>query len=113
MNRWRSPTAERLFRNDPRLDVRSAGVSAGATRRLGAGDLRWADVLMVMERDHRRSIRERFPDLELPPIVVLDVPDDYQFMDPELQELLRRQIGPELELRLGNDGPARDVPGPK
>ena len=34
MNRWRSPTAEAMYRNDPRVAVRSAGVRQGARRPL-------------------------------------------------------------------------------
>ena len=34
MNKQRSVTAERLYRNDARLDVRSAGVRTGANRRV-------------------------------------------------------------------------------
>jgi predicted protein tyrosine phosphatase len=29
-NQWRSPTAERVWRNDPRLSVRSAGTASYA-----------------------------------------------------------------------------------
>jgi predicted protein tyrosine phosphatase len=29
---------------------------------------------------------------DLPPIVVLDVPDDYRFMDPELVALLEARV---------------------
>lgn len=34
--------------------------------------------------------------LELPPIDVLDIPDDFEFMDPGLQEMLRLTLEPEL-----------------
>jgi predicted protein tyrosine phosphatase len=102
-NQWRSPTAEHLYRDDPRLEVRSAGVRAGARRRLHEDDLRWADLLFVMEREHKQWIAMHFHGLGLPPIVVLDIPDNYQYMDPELQELLRLSIGPELDSRLASE----------
>ncbi|MBL9174848.1 MAG: hypothetical protein JNL10_15025, partial [Verrucomicrobiales bacterium] len=50
MNQWRSPTAEALYRNDARLEVRSAGVRIGARRRITQEDLEWADWIFVMER---------------------------------------------------------------
>lgn len=94
-NRWRSPTAEQLYRNDPRVEVRSAGVSSGARRRLSVDDLDWADLVLVMERTHRQRIIEHFSAATtLPPVEVLDIPDDYPFMDPELIELLRTGVEP-------------------
>ncbi len=100
MNKQRSATAERLFRDDPRLEVRSAGVRSEALRRVGEKDLRWADVVFAMEREHKQWIAERFAGLELPPIDVLDIPDDYEFMDPELQRLLRAMLEPEWAHRI-------------
>lgn len=44
---------------------------------------------MVMEHKHRDRIVAAFPDLaELLLIHVLDIPDEYREMDPELVELL-------------------------
>lgn len=90
-----------LYRNDPRLEVRSAGVRAEAQRRIGASDITWADVIFVMEPGHKKWIVERFRDTTLPPIITLDIPDDFVAHDPELQSLLRASVGPELERLLG------------
>jgi predicted protein tyrosine phosphatase len=91
-NQWRSPTAEAIYRNDSRIDARSAGVSTSAKRRVTAKLLQWADLILVMEPDHKRRLLSQFADLgpELC-IRVLDIPDDYAFMDPELMELLRQR----------------------
>jgi len=92
-NRWRSPTAERVFARTPGLAVRSRGVSASAVRRLTGADVAWADVIMVMEADHKRQVTKRFRgDLADRPIHVLDIPDAYRFMDPELVELLETSV---------------------
>ncbi len=92
-NQWRSPTAERIHRDDPRVEVRSAGVSAGAKRRVSAKDLAWADLALVMERGHRSRIREQFrKEPDFPPIESLDIPDEFEFMDPELIRLLREGV---------------------
>tara|TARA_B100000676_G_scaffold295926_1_gene335706 strand:- start:937 stop:1332 length:396 start_codon:yes stop_codon:yes gene_type:complete len=88
-NQWRSPTAEAIYRNDPRVEVRSAGVRQSARHRINGRDLEWADLVLVMERSHAASIREAFTKLELPSMEVLDIPDDYGYMDPELIELIR------------------------
>lgn len=92
-NQWRSPTAEQLYRKDSRCEVRSAGVSQQARRRVSAKDLAWADLVLVMEKNHRAKLQRLFPyetqDVE---IHVLDIPDDYPFMDPDLVAMLRDQI---------------------
>ena len=97
-NHWRSPTAEAVYQNDPRVQVASAGVSPKAQRRVTEKLLRWADLVLVMESSHRRRLHEQFPGLapELR-IEVLDIPDDYELMDPELIELIRASVEPLLE----------------
>jgi predicted protein tyrosine phosphatase len=72
------------------------GLRADARRRVSDQDLAWADVIFVMEREHKSALRTRFPHLDLPPIEVLDVPDEYEFMDAHLQEMLRLTLDPEL-----------------
>jgi predicted protein tyrosine phosphatase len=97
MNKQRSVTAERMYRNDARLEVRSAGVRSEAPRRVSEADLKWADVVFVMEREHKQWITMRFEDLKLPRIDVLDVPDDFEVMDPQLQEMLKAMLDPEID----------------
>jgi predicted protein tyrosine phosphatase len=106
-NQWRSPTAEHLYRNDPRLEVRSAGVRSGARRRLSAGDLEWAEVVFVMDRDQRRSIHDQFAGQDLPDIRVLDITEDWPYMDPRLQEALVLAIESELAELLPADPDGR------
>ena len=92
-NQWRSPTAEALWARDPSLDVRSAGTARSARRRARAADLDWADLVLVMERSHQHRLRQDLPgpvaDVE---VVVLDIPDEFPFMDPELVTLLRQAV---------------------
>jgi predicted protein tyrosine phosphatase len=96
-NQWRSPTAERVFRRHPLMSTRSAGTSPNARRTISEDDLRWADVVMVMENKHRDRIAAAFPRLvEHLPIHVLDIPDEYRYMDPELVELLELIVEPLL-----------------
>jgi predicted protein tyrosine phosphatase len=88
-NQWRSPTGEQLWRRHPRVNARSAGTSAGARRMVSAADLAWADVVLVMEDKHKSRLVAEFRALMLhKPVHVLDIPDDYKYMDPELVELL-------------------------
>ena len=92
-NLWRSPTAEQLFRRYPQLSVRSAGVAASARRKLSEKDVQWAHVIVVMESEHKRRIVADFGrSLGSRVIHVLDIADDYRFMDPELVEMLEASV---------------------
>jgi predicted protein tyrosine phosphatase len=56
-------------------------------------DIEWADVVFVMESKQRSRIRESMSHvLGQTPMYVLDIPDDYQFMDPELIDLLQERV---------------------
>jgi predicted protein tyrosine phosphatase len=96
-NQWRSPTAERIYKDDPRVSVRSAGVSGRSKHAVSAADLEWADLVLVMERHYVPRIRSDFgATLELPPIQSLDIPDEFNAMDPELVALIRSATEPHL-----------------
>ena len=97
-NRWRSPTAEALFHGNPAYEARSAGTSEAARVRVNEGHIRWADRIFVMEKRHRQLLEQRFGhDLREKNVTVLDIPDEYQAMDPELVELLRDRLSSHLE----------------
>lgn len=50
-------------------------------------------MVFVMESKHRSRIRESMSQsLGQTPLHVLDIPDDYQFMEPELIDLLQERI---------------------
>ena len=87
-NKKRSRTAEHIFKNDHRFNIRSAGLSPKSDRKISENDLNWADLVLVMESRQRTKIWELYRHLELPTIEVLNIPDDYEFMDEELVELL-------------------------
>jgi predicted protein tyrosine phosphatase len=92
-NQWRSPTAEKIFSRSAGLQVRSRGLSASAARPLSGSDVAWADVIFVMESRHKRQLLEFFrTEVSGRPIHVLDIPDEYRFMDPELVELLESGV---------------------
>lgn len=56
---------------------------------------------MVMETDHRKRIEDAYEHLELPPIDVLDIPDDYEFLDEELVEMLRGRVNEGMKAEFG------------
>ncbi|TWU44559.1 low molecular weight protein tyrosine phosphatase family protein [Rubripirellula reticaptiva] len=88
-NRWRSPTAEKMYADHDLFRVRSAGTSRSANRVVRSGDLKWADVVIAMEPKHVSRLRADFPgETRYLDIHCADIPDDYRFMDPELQGLI-------------------------
>lgn len=89
---WRSPTAAKIYANDPRIEVRYGGVSSKSQRKVSLKDIEWADLILVMEKKHKARLQELFPETDFPAIASLDIPDDYQFMDPELIELLQESV---------------------
>jgi len=77
--------------------ARSAGTEPGARVRVTAGHIGWADMVFVMERKHLRQLREKFPDeFASKPVICLHIPDDYEFMQPELIDLLQSAVTPHL-----------------
>lgn len=96
-NRHRSPTAARLYANTPGIEARSAGLSHLARVELTEELLVWADIVFVMELRLEKLVRRRFaPDLGDKPLICLTIPDDYQFMQPELLALLTERLTPHL-----------------
>jgi len=92
-NQWRSPTAETLWRRHPDWNVRSGGTSPNARHHVSEDDVRWADVILVMEEKHKSRLRAEYTRLlEFKPVHVLDIPDDYRYMDAELVEQLEQVV---------------------
>lgn len=92
-NRLRSPTAEQVFADHPGLEVSSAGTNHDAENPLTAEQLSWADMIVVMEKQHRTKLQKRFRSvLRHQQIICLDIPDNYAFMDPELIKLLKERM---------------------
>jgi predicted protein tyrosine phosphatase len=92
-NQWRSPTAEKIYSRDERVNVRSAGTSPRAKKTVNAKDIQWADTIFVMEHKHRDRLKASFSRLlQYKKIVVLDIPDVYQYMDEALIECLKVSV---------------------
>lgn len=92
-NKWRSPTAEKLFDGRDGLSARSAGTAASARIKVTEKLIRWADVILAMEKEHKARLIENFgPALDGKPIEILDIEDDYRYMDPELIAMLESTV---------------------
>ena len=92
-NKKRSLTAEVLYKNNPHIIVRSVGTSPSARRKITQADIAWAETILCMEQKHKEIIEQQFGTKNLPTLSVLDIADEFEFMDPELVEILQREIG--------------------
>mgnify|MGYP000302138437 CR=1 FL=1 len=85
---------EQVWKNHPELAVRSAGTSPKAKRTMNAKDIQWADVIFVMEEKHKSRLKAQFTRLlNYKDVQVLDIPDEYQYMDNELVEIMKQTVG--------------------
>ncbi len=98
-NRLRSPTAESVFSEYAGLEVDSAGIDRDAEVPVGIESVEWADIIFVMEKTHQRKLREKFKSSSVmhnKKIVCLNIPDNYEYMQLELVELLKKKVLPLL-----------------
>jgi predicted protein tyrosine phosphatase len=96
-NRWRSRTAETIFKADQRHHFKSAGTENDARIKVNEKLVDWADLIFVMEKRHKQKLQERFQELlDAKEIVILDIDDDYQYMDQELIDSLTLSVTPFL-----------------
>ena len=96
-NRLRSPTAEAVFSKLPGLECLSAGTDDKANVPLDPELIEWADTIYAMETSHRTRISKKFKKhLAGKRIVVLNIPDEYEYMEPALIAVLERKVGPLL-----------------
>lgn len=92
-NQWRSPTGEQVWKNHPEVFTRSAGTSPKARRTVTAKDIQWSDIVFVMEQEHKSRLKAQFTRLlDYKDIHVLDIPDEYQYMDEELIEMIKQSV---------------------
>jgi predicted protein tyrosine phosphatase len=98
-NQWRSPTAEQVWRRHPRVQARSAGTSPNARHTVSAGDVAWADVIFAMEENHKSRLMAKYRRLiGDKPVHVLDIPDEYRYMDPVLAQQIEASVAAILAL---------------
>jgi len=92
-NRLRSPTAERVFADWPGIETQSAGLGHDANVPVSPELLAWSDLIFVMEKAHRHKLSKKFrPYLSGKRVICLDIPDEYDFMDPLLVQWLHQKV---------------------
>lgn len=92
-NRLRSPTAEQVFSTWPGIEVASAGLNEDAEIPVTAELLEWAQIIFVMEKAHRNRLSKKFrASINDQRVICLDIPDEYEYMDPELVKRLQAAV---------------------
>ena len=96
-NRLRSPTAERVFAAREGIEVASAGLDSDAENPVTPELLAWADMIFVMEKSHRNKLAKKFREhLKDKRVICLDIPDEYDYMDPGLVAILKARVSRHL-----------------
>ena len=96
-NKWRSRTAETIFKDNHKHEFRSAGTENDARIKINQKLVQWADLIFVMEKRHKQKLQDKFDQiLNSKRITILDIEDNYQYMDEELIETLKISVIPYL-----------------
>lgn len=92
-NRLRSPTGEQVFSGYEGIQAIGCGTNLDAETVISGDLIEWADLIFVMEKTHRTKVSKKFRDLLAgKPLICLDIPDNYERMDPELVRLLKTRV---------------------
>ena len=92
-NKWRSLTAETIYKNNSEFKAKSAGTENSARVKINSKLLLWADLIFVMEKHHKEKLLQNFQgETKNIKIIILEIPDIYKFMDKELIEELQMSV---------------------
>ena len=97
-NRLRSPTAEALFESYPGVETMSAGTAPDAEEVVSLELVEWADIIFAMENSHKKKLNEKFRTaMRSKRLIVLGIPDKFEYMDPELVRILVSKVIPVIK----------------
>ena len=75
------------------METASAGTSPDADNPISTDLIEWADIIFVMENVHRKRLNASFrTGLKAKKLVVLGIPDRYEYMDAELIRILKAKL---------------------
>jgi len=92
-NRLRSPTGEEVFSKYNEVNAIGCGTNADAKTPISGDLIEWADIVFVMERSHQNKVSKKYKVfLKERKLVCLDIPDEYDRMDPVLVRLMENRV---------------------
>jgi predicted protein tyrosine phosphatase len=93
-NKLRSPTAETIFCDIEGFKVLSVGLNNDAVVPITSELVEWAETIFVMEKAQKNKLQKKFRKyINKQRVICLDIPDDYEYMQPELVEILEQKLG--------------------
>lgn len=103
----RSPTTAVVLQKEFGRNTRSAGTMDYALIPISEALIMWADEIVVMERRHKSMIQmfiaDEMPNSDLDSlmskIIVLDIPDNFEYMNDELQSLISEKYKLATEIK--------------
>lgn len=99
-NRLRSPTGEEVFAKYDGINSIGCGTNSDAETVVSGDLIEWCDIVFVMEKTHRNKVSKKFKDLlKDKKLVCLDIPDNYDRMDPVLIRILENRVSKHVRLR--------------
>ena len=102
-NKRRSLTAEKIFDGYEGNECRSAGTEANSRIKVTEGMIGWADIIFCMEKKHLRRLKTKYAEtVRNKQVKVLNIYDDYEYMDEELIALLESSVENILGEEKGN-----------
>jgi predicted protein tyrosine phosphatase len=90
-NMDRSPTAENFCNKICGFQAKSAGTATYAKNRITQDLIEWADTIIAMEEKNKEAIIEMVPESKNK-IIVLNIPDIYHYEQPELINILQKEL---------------------
>lgn len=97
-NKRRSRTAEYIFKNDQRFNIRSVGLSARSEREIKVKDVDWSDIIFVMDDQQSSRVKSTYKSLDIPLVEVLHIEDNYEYLNKDLTDMLTEKINTSLKV---------------
>ena len=92
-NKLRSPTAEQVFSEYQGIEAIGCGLNSDSETNLSGDLIQWADVIFVMEKIHKSKVTQKYQRLlKNKRVICLNIPDRYQYMQPELVKILQAKV---------------------
>jgi predicted protein tyrosine phosphatase len=93
------PNGRDYFKKNQKHSVKSAGTSNEERIKVTEGLVKWANLIFVMEKKHKKRLSDKFGALmDDKKIVTIDIRDEYKYMDPELVGILETSVSPYFSL---------------
>jgi len=93
----RSPAAEDLLKDKEGYEAKSAGVKPGARNKVSKELTDWAEIIFVMEQEHKEALKLINP-RATKKIIVLNIQDDYKRGDPRLRKILEEKLSKHIQI---------------